>query len=154
MTMKWYTQILSSVALFFGLSQESTEAEVHEKVSEYQGKTLDEVVNAKMEEHAQELNDKLQLAEAERDAALKEKEQASSDLEKANAEKEELEKEIEEQNQKIQELEARVAELEEEPAGDHSAGKRETQEQGKDKPWMTSSVNKRAMATYDKLKSE
>jgi len=42
--------------------------------------------------------------------------------------------------------------LEEEAAGEHTGGRRETQENTNTQPWLNSPVNRRAMRAYDGMK--
>lgn len=154
--MKWYTQILSSVATFFGLSQESTEAEVHEHLAEFEGKTLDEVVELRLQERTSELEQRANLLEQERDAALAQAQDLENNM---NSTQSELNKQIEalntrleEKDQEVDALQAKIAQLEESAAGEHTGGRREKQENTNTQPWLNSPVNRRAIRAYDGMK--
>ena len=153
--MKWYTQILASVATFFGLSQDSSEAEVHETLAEYEGKTLDEVVESKMQERTAQLEERANLLEQERDAALAQAGELEDTLESTQNELEErieaLNTQLQEKDQEVDALQSKIESLEEQAAGAHAGGRRETQADTNDRPWLNSPVNQRAVRAYENM---
>jgi septal ring factor EnvC (AmiA/AmiB activator) len=125
--MKFYSQILTLVAAFFGMNSESTEAEIHQRLEE--AGTLEDMrtqIRQEFEQQIREQNEEIQSL--------------GSQLAAVSEERDALQQQVNEQ-------EERIAELEKEPAENHTNGQRENSA-AEDAPWLNSSINQRAMKLF------
>jgi septal ring factor EnvC (AmiA/AmiB activator) len=125
--MKFYSQILTLVAAFFGMNSESTEAEIHQRLEE--AGTLEDMraqIRQEFEQQIREQNEEIQSL--------------GSQLAAVSEERDALQQQVNEQ-------EERIAELEKEPAENHTNGQKETSAK-EETPWLNSSINQRAMKLF------
>ena len=125
--MKFYSQILTLVAAFFGMNSESTEAEIHQRLEE--AGTLEDMrtqIRQEFEQQIREQNEEIQLL--------------GSQLAAVSEERDALQQQVNEQ-------EERISELEKEPAENHTNGQKETSTK-EEALWLNSSINQRAMKLF------
>lgn len=125
--MKFYSQILTLIAAFFGMNSESTEAEIHQRLEE--AGTLEDMraqIRHEFEQQITDLEDQNQ--------------QLQDQLNAITTERDELQQQVSDQQ-------ARITELEQEPAESHTGGQTETNA-NENAPWLNSSINQRAMKLF------
>lgn len=125
--MKFYSQILTLIAAFFGMNSESTEAEIHQRLEE--AGTLEDMRKQIREEFEQQLQD-----------LEDENQQLQDQVNTLTGERDDLQQQVSDQQ-------ARITELEKEPAESHTGGQTETSAH-ENEPWLNSSINQRAMKLF------
>lgn len=128
--MKFYAQILQAVIAFFALDAESTEAEVHDKLSS--AGTLEDMRNQISQEYAD------RIAALEGQVA-----DLTAKLDAAEAENTSL-------KSGVAVLEGEIEVLKRQPAASHSDGDKEAAPAGQEKPWLKLAINQRAASARKK----